>query len=70
MLYTMYVGGAVGSFAELYTQLQRTLGATQRVRELLREPPEDAGPPADRAAGRAARSRSRTSRSATRRARR
>jgi ATP-binding cassette subfamily B protein len=37
MLYTVFVGGAVGSFAELFTQLQRTLGATQRVRELLRE---------------------------------
>ncbi len=44
LLYTMYVGGAVGSFAELYAQLQRTIGATERVRELLREPPEDAGP--------------------------
>jgi ABC-type multidrug transport system fused ATPase/permease subunit len=40
LLYTMYVGGAVGSFAELYAQLQRTVGATQRVRELLREPIE------------------------------
>jgi len=37
LLYTMYVGGAVGSFAEMYAQLQRTVGATQRVRELLRE---------------------------------
>ena len=44
LLYTMYVGGAIGQFAELYAQLQRTLGATQRVRELLREPPEDTGP--------------------------
>jgi ATP-binding cassette subfamily B protein len=41
MLYTMFVGGAMGSFAELYSQIQRTLGATQRVRELLREKPED-----------------------------
>ena len=44
LLYTMYVGGAVGSFADLYAQLQRTIGATERVRELLREPAEDAGP--------------------------
>src|SRR5262249_31775160 len=29
-------------FAELFAQIQRTLGATQRVRELLREPTEDA----------------------------
>ncbi|WP_020473557.1 ABC transporter ATP-binding protein [Zavarzinella formosa] len=41
LLYTMFVGGAVGSFAELYAQLQRTIGSTQRVRELLREEPED-----------------------------
>src|SRR5262249_17768605 len=40
MLYTMFVGGAIGSFAELYSQIQRALGATQRVRELLREEPE------------------------------
>jgi ABC transporter fused permease/ATP-binding protein len=40
MLYTMYVGGAMGSFANLYSQLQRTLGATQRVREMLHEVPE------------------------------
>jgi ATP-binding cassette subfamily B protein len=41
MLYTMFVGGAIGSFAELYSQLQRTLGATQRVREILQESAED-----------------------------
>jgi len=44
LLYTMFVGGAVGSFAELYASLQRTVGATQRVRELLREEPENPGP--------------------------
>jgi ABC transporter fused permease/ATP-binding protein len=41
MLYTMFVGGAIGSFAELYSQLQRTLGATQRVREILQERAEE-----------------------------
>lgn len=40
MLYTLYVGGAFGHFASLYSQVQRTLGATQRVRELLLEPTE------------------------------
>jgi ATP-binding cassette subfamily B protein len=40
MLYTMFVGGAIGSFAELYAQLQRTLGATGRVREILAEKAE------------------------------
>ena len=41
MLYTMFIGGAIGQFARLYSELQRLLGATQRVRELLRETPED-----------------------------
>lgn len=40
MIYTLFVAGAMGSFAELYSQLQRTLGATHRVRELLAEQPE------------------------------
>src|SRR5260221_12821153 len=37
ILYTTFVAGAMGQFAELYSQLQRAVGATQRVRELLRE---------------------------------
>jgi ATP-binding cassette subfamily B protein len=40
MLYTMFVGGAMGSFAEMYSEIQRALGATERVRELLAEIPE------------------------------
>jgi ABC transporter fused permease/ATP-binding protein len=40
LLYTMFVAGAFGSFADLYGQVQRTLGASQRVRELMRESPE------------------------------
>jgi ATP-binding cassette subfamily B protein len=40
MLYTLFVAGAMGSFAGLYSHLQRTLGATHRVRELLGELPE------------------------------
>lgn len=40
MLYAMYVGGAAGQFARLYGDLQRMLGATHRVRELLAETPE------------------------------
>src|SRR5947207_6885415 len=36
-LYTTFVAGAMGQFAELYSQIQKTVGATQRVRELLRE---------------------------------
>jgi ATP-binding cassette subfamily B protein len=44
MLFTVFVGGAAGSFAEIYGQLQRALGSTQRVREILNEPTEDPGP--------------------------
>ncbi len=44
LLYTLYVNGAFGSFADLYSRLQKMLGATQRVRELLREKPETGGP--------------------------
>jgi ATP-binding cassette subfamily B protein len=43
MIYTVFVAGSMGSFAELYSQLQRTLGATHRVRELLREDTEPGG---------------------------
>ena len=45
-LYTIFVAGAMGQAAELFSQLQKTVGATQRVRELLREPAEDADRPA------------------------
>jgi ABC-type multidrug transport system fused ATPase/permease subunit len=41
VVYTAFVGGTMAGFADLYSQLQKTLGATQRVRELLRE--EDEG---------------------------
>ena len=44
VFYTMFVGGSVGSFADLYSNLQRSIGATQRVRELLAEPTEDFSP--------------------------
>ncbi len=40
ILYTTFVAGAMGQFAELYSQLQKAIGATQRVRELLRESAE------------------------------
>jgi ABC-type multidrug transport system fused ATPase/permease subunit len=40
MLLTVYVAGAVGGMAGFYSQLQRMLGASTRVRELLGELPE------------------------------
>jgi ATP-binding cassette subfamily B protein len=56
MLYTAFVGGAVGSFAEIISQMQKAIGATQRVREVLREPaeleiPTDLGAPITRLRG-------------------
>jgi len=39
-IYTVFVGGSLGSFADLYSNLQKSIGATQRVRELLAEPSE------------------------------
>ncbi|MDX2062354.1 MAG: ABC transporter transmembrane domain-containing protein [Bacteroidia bacterium] len=44
LLYTMFVGGAIGSLGEMVTQLIRTIGATERVRELLAEPSEPKAP--------------------------
>lgn len=41
IVYTAFIGGSMAGFADLYSQLQKSLGATQRVRELLREPVED-----------------------------
>jgi ATP-binding cassette subfamily B protein len=43
LMYTMFIAGAIGGFVRLYGELQRAVGATQRVRELLREEPEDVG---------------------------
>src|SRR5262249_54905574 len=49
LLYTTYIGASLGQFARLYGEWHRTMGATQRVRELLVEPPEELdGPSADR----------------------
>jgi ABC-type multidrug transport system fused ATPase/permease subunit len=40
MMYAMFVGGSLGSFAELFGQVQKTLGAAVRVQEILKEKPE------------------------------
>lgn len=36
VVYTAFIGGTMAGFADIYSQVQKTLGATQRVRELLR----------------------------------
>lgn len=41
IIFTTFVGGTLAGFADIFSQLQKTLGATQRVRELLREQPEE-----------------------------
>ena len=38
--YTIFVGGALQSFSDLYSNLRKSLGATERVRELLDESTE------------------------------
>jgi ABC transporter fused permease/ATP-binding protein len=40
VLYTAFVAGAMGQFADLYSQVQKAVGASHRVRELLAEQPE------------------------------
>lgn len=41
VVYTAFVGGTMAGFADMFSHLQKTIGATQRVRELLREDTED-----------------------------
>lgn len=41
ILYSTYVGASSGGIAELYTQIQKAIGATERVFELLEEKPEN-----------------------------
>jgi len=35
VVYSAFVGGTLGGFADMFGQLQKTIGATQRVRELM-----------------------------------
>ncbi len=45
LMYAMFVGGALGSFAELIGQIQKTAGAGVRLKELLEKPTEPYGTP-------------------------
>jgi ABC-type multidrug transport system fused ATPase/permease subunit len=40
VLYSIYVGASFGGIAELYAQIQKAIGATERVFELMDETPE------------------------------
>jgi ABC-type multidrug transport system fused ATPase/permease subunit len=44
VIYTAFVGGTMAGFADMFSQLQKTIGATQRVREILREASEPTAP--------------------------
>ena len=43
IIYTAFIGGSVGGLGEIYGQLQRTIGASERIREILGEAPEASG---------------------------
>lgn len=45
VLYAAFVGGAMGSFADLYGSLQRAIGSAERIREILDEAPEQSEQP-------------------------
>lgn len=40
ILYTTFIGGSVAGMGDLYGQLQKTIGASERIREILEETPE------------------------------
>lgn len=40
IIYTGFIGASVGSLGDVYSQLQKTMGASERVREILREKSE------------------------------
>ena len=37
VLYAAFIGGAMGSFADLYSNLQRSLGSAERIRDILQD---------------------------------
>ncbi|MBS1560462.1 MAG: ATP-binding cassette domain-containing protein [Bacteroidetes bacterium] len=48
LMYAMFVGGALGSVAEQFGQIQKSLGASVRMRELMQAPVEELGEDAPR----------------------
>ncbi|GAA4410120.1 ABC transporter transmembrane domain-containing protein [Nibrella viscosa] len=40
IIYTMFIGGSVGGLGDLYAQVQKTIGASERILEILEEQPE------------------------------
>lgn len=48
VLYALFVGAAMGSFADLYASFQGALGASERIRGILEETEEDLGAVSER----------------------
>lgn len=40
ILYTMFVGASIGGIAEMYAQIQKAVGSTERIMDILDEPAE------------------------------
>jgi len=40
VLYTSFIGGSVAGLGDIYSQLQRSIGASERIREILDQPDE------------------------------
>ncbi len=40
IIYTTFIGGAVGGLGDLYSQIQKTIGSSERILEILDEPVE------------------------------
>jgi ABC-type multidrug transport system fused ATPase/permease subunit len=44
VLYTLFIAGMIGSLADVYAQIQKTIGATENLFEILGEPEEEVEP--------------------------
>jgi ABC-type multidrug transport system fused ATPase/permease subunit len=44
VIYTAFIGGAVGGMGDLYAQLQKSIGASERIRDILKEGSEVINP--------------------------
>lgn len=40
LIYTMYIGGSVAGMGDLYAQVQKTIGSSERILDILEETPE------------------------------
>ena len=45
IVYTAFIGGSVAGLGELYSQIQKTIGASERIREILAEQADDTSEP-------------------------